>query len=194
MEAVGDRRFGIQTAGFKASEKAGAHHYQGAAYSVILPLLQDLYSTFPKHHFYDIGCGKGRVLCVAAHCGFRHLTGIELDKDLLDAAEKNVKRMPNKSDDLQISLQHLSALEYSYENRPALYFLFNPFDAQTLGKFIDQVRMMNKQECCFVYLNPIYKTEFSTRGIKEETKIKTGFYTEALIYRLKAETEVHPSS
>lgn len=194
METVGDRRFGIQTSGFKASEKTGAHHYQGAAYSVILPLLQKLYLQYPQHHFYDIGCGKGRVLMVAAHSGFRRLTGIELDENLLETAEKNLKALPNNKGEIQIHLQHVSALEYPYENQPALYVLFNPFDGQTLGKFIDRVRMLNKQECCFVYLNPIYRKEFVARGINEEIRIKTGFYTEALIYRIKPESIAHPSS
>lgn len=194
MEAAGDRRFGIQTGGFKTSEKAGAHHYQGAAYSVILPLLHKLYLQYPHHHFYDIGCGKGRVLCVAAHSGFPGITGIELDRDLLDAAEQNLKAFSAKKAEAQIRLQHTSALDFPYENRPALYFLFNPFDGQTLGKFIDRVKKLNKQECCFVYLNPVFRTEFSKRGIKEEIRIKTGLYTEALIYRLNGEPQAHPSS
>lgn len=179
-----DKRFGIKTTGFKRSKNEGAHHYQGAAYSVILPLIKEVHRYCPNHQFYDIGSGMGRVLFVAEQSGFSELTGIEMNKALFERSEQNKANYSKKNPNSMFRMCMENALEHEYKDVPSVYFLFNPFDSETLGKFIDRVCSKNKREKFFVYMNPVYREEFNKRNILPARTVKTFLYTEAILYRV----------
>src|SRR5687767_10418193 len=72
----GETKYGIDTTGadeLRQLDQRGidithATIYMPASYD----LLDDVFAQLPMSsfkHFVDIGCGKGRVLCVAAHAG-----------------------------------------------------------------------------------------------------------------------------
>jgi hypothetical protein len=63
--------------------------------------------------------------------------------------------------------------------------LFNPFNARVLKKVLERIRAATISETWFVYMNPLYASVFKDAGIKQEKVIKSGFYTEAIIYKIK---------
>lgn len=179
-----DRLLGIHTTGFKTSLNKQEHPYQGAAYTVLFPLLKEVKRLYPQHLFYDIGSGLGRVLCVAEYSGFQKLIGIEVDQDLLNLSLQNISRYRKSNPDSEFTVELTNALDYDYKDSPSVYFLFNPFDSETLGKFIDKVCLDNNQARCFVYMNPVYKHQFKEKKAIQVKTIKTNFYTEAIIYQI----------
>ncbi|MES2679376.1 MAG: class I SAM-dependent methyltransferase [Bacteroidota bacterium] len=168
----------------KKSDSAQFFHYQGASYMVLFRVFKQIFEQTKHLAFTDIGCGKGRVIFVAEYCGYNHLTGIELDETLLQVAKANEKLYPFKRKESDIHFIHANALHVDYKNVPALYFLFNPFDEAVLEKVLEKICSSTTSETWFVYMNPLYKRAFNKKNIDMVTELKTGRYTEAIVYRL----------
>ena len=73
QEIKGEKKYGINTTGadeLESLEKAGIDTSHATIYMPIsYLLLQAIFKQLPLKpatHFLDIGCGKGRILCVAA--------------------------------------------------------------------------------------------------------------------------------
>jgi len=87
QEIRGEKKYQINTTGadeLKSLEKEGidiTHStiYMPVTYGVIENAFDKLNLKANKH-FLDIGCGKGRALCVAAFSGFKKITGIDFSK------------------------------------------------------------------------------------------------------------------
>jgi SAM-dependent methyltransferase len=183
-----ERKFGIRTNGFKTSDSEKHHHYQAAAYTALMSIFNALAIDTKHYAFYDIGCGRGRVLFMATQYGYNRLYGIELDGALLKEAEANLQAIRSQSKTLTIQLEQKNVLEYSFENQEAIYFLFNPFNSEVMAGFIENVLSTNKQACYFVYMNPVYSHVFKQKNIPVHGVIKSWLYTEAIVYRLPART------
>jgi SAM-dependent methyltransferase len=180
-----EKQFNIQTAEFIKSSSSQYFHYQGASYHVLFRLFESLDPLTKEFHFIDIGSGKGRTVFVAEYCGFTILTGIELNKNLVKDAKQNLTTFSLKKKDSKINFIEINALDFDYKNEPAVYFLFNPFNARVLKKVLERIRAATISETWFVYMNPLYASVFKDAGIKQEKVIKSGFYTEAIIYKIK---------
>lgn len=92
-------------------------------------------SQVARYAFIDLGCGKGRVVLLAAELPFRSVTGIELNSGLCSAAEENVRRWNGQRACGAIRVQCgdiLSSLllEVPPADVPLLLFLFNSFEAE----------------------------------------------------------------
>ncbi len=183
-----EKSYGIATSSIKKSRSKEFYHYQGASYSVLLRLLRTLGERYHSYDFVDIGCGKGRVLIVAEKFGFKKLVGIELDEELVEDAKKNIALYQRKTADSTIDVYRINALEYTYGNKPTVYFLFNPFNETILDKVLTRILTSNKKEAIFIYMNPLYRKPFESRGLQLLHKVKTRWYTEALIYRREAQS------
>lgn len=90
-----------------------------------------------RYAFIDLGCGKGRVLLLAAELPFRSVTGIELNARLCAAAEENVRRWHRQCACETVRVQCgdvLSSLllDMPPADLPLLLFLFNSFEADVV--------------------------------------------------------------
>ena len=135
-------------------------------------------------HFLDIGCGKGRALCVAAHQGFKKVTGLDFGKNLCDAAKEN----------LTITKETIPGLEYKVINNDAFYFeipadtdcvfFFNPFDEIIMSGVVNNILKSlksNPRKLTIIYVNPLHKELFLKAGFKETWYSKKMKYLEASI-------------
>lgn len=191
QEIKGEKKYGINTTGADELiklEKLGIDISHATIYMpVSYVLLEDIFKQLgsaTKNHFLDIGCGKGRAMCIAAYHGFVKLTGIDISKDLCDAAKKN----------LEITKQNFKTTEYTIINNDAFYFeipgdvdcifLFNPFDEiimsgvvqNILSSFQKHPRLIN-----VIYVNPLHKELFLKAGFSETWHFKKMKYIEAVI-------------
>lgn len=179
-----EKVFGIKTAAIKTSDSDKFHDYQGAGYRVLRRLLKEVTPRTQNYEFVDIGCGKGRAIFVAENFGYNQLTGIELDEQLIDEAQANIKRYILKRKNSVIEFIHANALDYNYKNKPTVYFLFNPFNEEVLTEVVNRIVLSTTSETWFVYMNPIHKKVFFQKKMEPLKAIRTGFYLEALIYRI----------
>lgn len=182
-----EKAFGIRTAAIKKSNSTEFFHYQGAGYRILFRLFKAMPPDTKKYDFVDIGCGKGRVVFVAESAGYDHLTGIELDEELIKEAKNNLKQYVLKRKISGIEFIHINALTYEYKNKATVYFLFNPFNEEILRQVLARICQLTSSETWFIYMNPRYQKPFEEKQIEQIQKIKTGFYTEAIIYRMSAE-------
>lgn len=179
-----EKIFGIKTAAIKTSNSVKFHDYQGAGYRILRRLFKEVVPHTHNYEFVDIGCGKGRAIFVAENFGYDQLTGIDLDEALIVEAEDNLKKYALKRESSVIKFIHANALDYNYTGKPTVYFLFNPFNEEVLREVLNKICSQTQSETWFVYMNPIHKRVFAQKQIIALRAIKTGFYLEALIYRI----------
>jgi SAM-dependent methyltransferase len=194
-EVKGEKKYGINTIGtdeLKSLEEKGIEIDHSTIYMpVSYDLLEDVFNQLtnkPFNHFLDIGCGKGRALCVAAHYGFKKVTGLDFSKDLCIAAEEN----------FSITKQKFTALQYKIINNDAFYFeipedvdcifMFNPFDDVIMSGVAANILESfeaNPRTITLIYANPLYKQELLAIGFKQIYHTQKMQYLEAVILEMK---------
>jgi SAM-dependent methyltransferase len=137
-----DLLHGTDTGGYILGANLSAVSLSGlyiTAYGSILPsvltqALSELPIQYEDFTFVDVGCGKGRALLVAADFPFRHLLGIEIAGELCDIARANVATSPDWT--TRISIVNQDAATVTLPDGPLLLFLYNPFFAAVLRRFL----------------------------------------------------------
>lgn len=103
---------------------------------------------------FDIGCGAGRLLFVAALSGVKRCVGIELSKRLCDLARQNASRLRLPHAPIEIRQADASQEDYS---QGTVFLMCNPFGASTLKTVLDQIRnslKTNPREIRMIYIHP----------------------------------------
>ena len=135
-ELKGEKKYWINTTSYSnlsrykitGNQLAHATEYMPVNYFTLEQLLSHLPDNATKGVFLDIGCGKGRAMCVAASYGFKKVTGIDFAKQLIDAAEKNLAQIKNQHPDLDYTLHWKDVVSFDIEQDVSTVFMFNPFD------------------------------------------------------------------
>lgn len=190
-DVKGEKKYGIDTTGaddLQTLEKKGidithATIYMPASYD----LLEDAFSQLPMRsfrHFIDIGCGKGRALCVAAHFSVSKLTGIDFSKEFCLAAKHNLEK----------TRQIIPALAYQVYNNDAFYFeipddvdcifMFNPFDEVIMSGVVQNIAASMERaprKLTVVYANPLEKQLLLNDGFKQVYHCQRLTYLEVVV-------------
>lgn len=192
--ALGDffeeRRRGLRTGGVlrtNSMRTVGAHrkngvHYGPTPYQMAEGLIAELSEDLFDGTFIDFGCGKGRVLVIAAESGFRTIVGVEYSRELCDIARKNIQDS-NLDADIDVVLADAAAYEIS-DDTSVCYF-YNPFDEVVLAKVIKEIsRSLNTRPRNFsvIYVNPVHGDLFEQSGFVV-TASHRGAGMEARLYR-----------
>lgn len=106
------------------------------------------------YEFFDLGCGKGKVLLCASPFGFKKVVGIEYDPELSAIASRNVARMGVTA---EVVCSDASIFK-GYGDHAVLY-LFNPFDDVLLLRVVRSLEQM-VGEFIVVYVNPVHSEVF----------------------------------
>jgi SAM-dependent methyltransferase len=101
------------------------------------------------YHFIDLGCGKGRMLIVAAELGFKSCIGVEFADELADLAAKNVAASGFKT----IDIVHGDAGAYAFGDDRFVLYLFNPFSKQVMERVRDNLLQLPRANYCIIYKN-----------------------------------------
>jgi SAM-dependent methyltransferase len=179
--------FNINTLSIKASTDPDNFHYQGASYLVLLDLFKKLPEEGRNSSFIDYGCGKGRALFSAEYSGFNDLIGVELDKELLQDAEENLKTYSKKRKESRVRFVHQNALNFDIPQGAGVFYFFNPFSEKVMSKVIENIksyRKLSANTIYVVYVNPKYSQLWLDAGFNVFHHEKTPRYTEAFIYSL----------
>jgi SAM-dependent methyltransferase len=194
-EIKGEKKYGINTTGIdklKSLEEKGIAIDHSTIYMpVSYDLLEEIYPhplKGGKSHFLDIGCGKGRALCVAAHYGFKKVTGLDLSKELCIEAEKNLAITQQKFTDLQYKVINNDAFYFEIPQDADCIFMFNPFDDVIMSGVAANILESfeaNPRSITLIYANPLYKQELLDVGFKQIYHTQKMIYLEAVILELK---------
>ena len=144
---------GVRTSGRVAGRhlKSGHAHdrhataYYGVAPSVFHALVKRWRRTGPlasmeETTFIDVGAGMGRGVLLAAEMPFRSVIGVELHPDLVRRARLNIAIWKKAGRALAaVEVVKGDAVEFAFPAGPCAAFLFNPFGATVMRRWLKAV-------------------------------------------------------
>lgn len=193
-EIKGEKKYGINTTGkddLETLEENGidinhATIYMPISYDLLEKILEQI-AAKKLQHFLDIGCGKGRAMCVAAHKGFTKVTGIDFSKDLCKNAEKNLAKTKQLLPKLQYKIYNNDAFYFDIPIDVDCIFLFNPFDEIIMSGVVENIIISLEQKprkLVVVYANPLHKELFLQNEFKETYHFKQLKYLEVSLLEI----------
>jgi SAM-dependent methyltransferase len=191
-EIKGEKKYNLNTVklndlkklSIKGSNIENAAIYQGANYYLLENTFEYLQEINANHNIIDFGCGKGRVLAVAAFYGFTKIIGIDFAKELCEEARKNIAPVQKKFPDKIFTVIQANAVDYKIENDTTVFFFFNPFDEVVMLAVVKNILASlkeNPREVYVVYLNPMHKEIFLSAGFEQIYHLEKLKFIEASI-------------
>lgn len=195
QEIKGEKKYGITTTGadeLRSLEKKGieidhATIYMPVSYDVLEDIFQQLQIN-EQSHFLDIGCGKGRAMCVAADKGFNKISGIDFAREFCIAAEKNLAIIKQRFPNLQYKVINNDAFYFEIPNDVDFIFMFNPFDEVIMDAVAENILESFEivpRKITLLYANPLHKEKLLEVGFKQIYHTQKMNYLEAVILELK---------
>ncbi len=193
-EIKGEKKYHLDTLELNNLEKLSlqgninlAEIYQPAGYYILEHLFTKIDELVSEKNLIDFGCGKGRVLVVAAHYNFKMITGIDFAKELAIAAALTVSKASQNLPDTEFKIEWIDAAAYAILPSQNVFFFFNPFKKVVMEKVIDNM-LFSKKECSrpmyVIYLNPVLKNLYIDAGFIEKYHHKKMEYVEGVILEL----------
>jgi len=191
QEIKGENKYGINTTGADELQKLDELGIDTTHATIYMPvsflLMEDIFRHLPsasRNHFLDIGCGKGRALCMAAHHGFKQVTGLDFSKDLCEIAKQNLILTKQKFPALESAVINNDAFYYEIPDNVDCIFFFNPFDEIIMSAVVNNIfesLQDNPRKLYIIYVNPLHKDQFLKAGYTEIWYSKKMKYIEAVI-------------
>jgi 16S rRNA G966 N2-methylase RsmD len=166
-ESCMDEEFGIETEEPYGIENTVGWYKDASRYEPTkYRMLQEIFDYVnPKQDdiFLDLGSGKGRVVFFVSVRKLRRVVGVELRKELFDAAKRNSAAFTfNKT---PIEFINDDVVNYRIKDE-SLFFLFHPFGEKTFAKVIDNIKDSlneNPRQIRIIYCNPVYQKFLNDR-------------------------------
>ena len=196
QELRGERKYGLDTTAaihltqleLKGNQLKHATEYMPVNYFTLEALLQRIPEQHKEGTFLDIGCGKGRAMCVAAAFGYKHVEGIDFAKQLIDAAEQNLQQIKKRYPHTRYNLAWADVQELHIDEQVNTIFLFNPFDELLVKQVIVKInRSLEKhpRRLLVLYCTPSHEHLFFDEGFDVLFRIKKFDYWEGVILEKK---------
>jgi SAM-dependent methyltransferase len=131
-----------------------------------------------------VGCGKGRVLAMAAHHGFGQVYGFDLSAPLCTESQKLALEMETIFPQCFIQVDCKNADEYEVPTDVGVLFLFNPFDQIIMEAFVQNVMQslhLKPRPLKVLYANPVCKKTWLDQGFIETYHFKKMTYLEGSV-------------
>jgi len=108
--------------------------------------------------FVDFGCGKGKLLLLASHLGFKRVVGLEFSPELCEVARRNaaVYRRHAKS---AIEIVCTDVTDYEFADDENVLFFFNPFNRSVMTRVLEKIEasfVRNPREIRLIYNDPAW--------------------------------------
>lgn len=196
QELKGERKYRLDTTSFiqltnlklKGNQLKYATEYMPVNYFTLQALMHRIPEELKQGIFLDIGCGKGRAMCVAAAFGYKQVAGIDFAKQLIDAAEKNLERTKKRHPLTQYHLAWADVLELHINEQVTTIFLFNPFDEFLVKQVIQKINSSlekRPRRLLVLYCTPQHEHLFFDEGFDVIFRIKKFDYLEGVILEKK---------
>ena len=191
-EIRGEKKYGLYTTGadnLKHLEKKGIDISHATIYMPVSYDLLEMFFTEIKlssfHHFLDIGCGKARAMCVAASYGIKKISGIELSKELYNAAKENIAGTQKNYPSADIKIYNNDAFYFKIEADVDCIFMFNPFDETIMSGVMENIETslnINPRDMTIIYINPLEKHVLLDWDYEEIFHFKKMHYLEGSVF------------
>lgn len=181
-----DWQYGVDTETWMPLSEYGAtdtdmKHYQASFSGELKRAFRQLRSLCDTsaYTFFDIGCGKGKVLILAEkylHCA--NIVGVELNSALVDTARKNLKKLS-----IDAEVVEANARDFNGYKPYSIVYICDPFGNETMQRMLEHITQQC-DGCYLIYNNPTHAVEsFNFHKITETTGWHANYRT--AIYHFK---------
>lgn len=148
---------GCSLEGTRFNSLPGAYPVQCLSYPYLRELCRQV-SFSETDVFVDVGCAWGRVLgYLRQKTPLGHLFGVEYNTEVARQTEEFFK------DDPAVTIFAGDATEY-IPREGTVYYLFNPFDAATMARFLQRLEQNAVEPVRLLYLHPTCKQVIEARA------------------------------
>ena len=185
IENVYDAYLNISTLiedGDDITEKGLYNAYEATSYF----FLERLFTVFPfaeDDHIVDFGCGKGRVLFMAAQYSCKRVTGYEINAKRFDILTDNLHRYRQKhGGDTIFDIRNENAQTADIEHTANKFFFFEPFHIKIFAQIIKNIekslRYRRRDVTIILYLPHESTIELfdGLHGFKKEIYVDSTLY------------------
>jgi SAM-dependent methyltransferase len=161
-----------------------ANYYQPVNFFTAEKLMDQLSTADRLSTFLDAGCGKGRMLAVAAKYGFQRIAGFDLSEKMVAAAIQNKLSLQPHYPSAAFHIQMAHAKTFEIPPEVGVIFLFNPFDNTVMRPFVQQVLRslhMHPRAMKILYANPVCISTWVEAGFEEIFHFKKLQYLEGSV-------------
>jgi len=138
-------------------DKKKASRYEAVSFYMLEKLLSAFQKVSGITSITDLGSGKGRVLMVAPHFGFKEITGIDFAKELCQQANMNMREKEKEFPNIKWKVLNENVEDYDLTRQDSVFFMFNPFTEVVLKKFLEKLDHSCQQfprSVYFLYASP----------------------------------------
>lgn len=156
--------------------------YQAASPRLVRRLLATLPAESRTACLVDYGCGKGRILVLAAEAGFTDLVGVELDPALAAEGRRSVQQALGRRAGIRVRIEEGDARDFLPPEGPLVAFFYHPFGGATLREVTRRLgNIARRHPVWVVYVHPREIATFLHAGFHPETTIPRGAIESGLI-------------
>jgi SAM-dependent methyltransferase len=138
VETCGD--VPLNTLEFKSEHKNPGLEYQSHHPKILRQMLSALALEHERYSFVDYGCGKGRVLLVAAEFPYRKIIGVEFAPQLAAIARNNLRDYRGSKPKCQdLTVLTMDATDYELPSEPAVLFFYSPFTGAVMERVVGNI-------------------------------------------------------
>lgn len=123
-----------------------------------------------KSAFLDVGCGKGMVMKCAKESGYGKVSGLDLDKHLLDIARNNMEKLK-----LDVDCIYANAAEFKKYADFDVFYFYNPFGESILKQVIEKIKesqTIRNRDIYILYYHPVYNEILLDAGFVLENELQ----------------------
>jgi cyclopropane fatty-acyl-phospholipid synthase-like methyltransferase len=133
-----EKRLGINTRGLHSSNVTDEEHifYGTNSYRMTHSVLEHL-SLREDDVVVDLGCGKGRVVCLAARYPVKEVIGIDDTALMCASARQNAMQL--RGGRAPITILEMPVQQFDFR-RGTVFYMFNPFGPKTTGELLKKMR------------------------------------------------------
>ncbi len=163
-----DRRWGLDTRGivetFEMEDVRSPNRVHGLRYepTPVRPLRRVLREAgIPlRGTFVDMGCGRGRVLVVAAEHGFERIVGVDYSPRLCETAQSNAARYRARGGrPSRIEVVCADAAQWQPPDDATIFYFFHPFHAPVFARVLDAIDRSVERRPRRVYVVQLYPAD-----------------------------------
>jgi SAM-dependent methyltransferase len=179
LDLLPDRLLGIDTAPVVAHEQLGfgpdrGCHYEASPWRTLSSILPRQ-SVSQSDVFIDLGCGKGRIVLVAARYPFRRVIGVELSSEVASVARRNVLKVRGHLACRKVDIVVADLGVYRIPDDVTVAFCFNPVTGELFSQLLTSLNdslARNPRELRLIYHNPTMQSLLLEAGWRELRRIQ----------------------
>jgi predicted RNA methylase len=177
-EIRGEKKYDINTTGYDELEYARkkgfdishSTFYMPVNYYMLEVMLQEAQMLPGNKSILDIGCGRGRVMAVAAYFDFKIIWGVDFDPVHCAKTRANLVKVRERFPAVTFEVIEQDAAMFPIPAEVSVIFLFNPFDQLVMRIVIrnildSQARL--PRTIWVIYVNPELKNLLEEVGFRE---------------------------